>query len=181
MVEILRKLNAKHFADAYCHNRVSAEIKIQLQRVGKNTEPCESCGYSVKSHCFNLCPKTAYAVRYENLHAETDDKCAQTVIKFIKAEAEGEIKVVADTDVYGYGAAAPSYVAGTEIAYDEFAIKQKLGARVVNLDEKEMTEKVATMSDEDAEKLLEEKKELLRPCKVLSSKEDLLESSLDEM
>ena len=29
----------------------------------------------------------------------------------------------------------------TEIAYDEFAIKQKLGARVVNIDEKEMTQK----------------------------------------
>ncbi|MBO5069278.1 MAG: hypothetical protein J6C37_02805 [Roseburia sp.] len=64
----------------------------------------------------------------------------------------------------------------TEIAYDEFAIKQKLGARVVNLDEKEMTEKVAAMTDEEAEKLLEEKSELLKPCKVLSSKESMLES-----
>ena len=42
----------------------------------------------------------------------------------------------------------------TEIAYDEFSIKQKLGARVVNLDEKEMTEKVAAMSDEEAAALL---------------------------
>ena len=41
----------------------------------------------------------------------------------------------------------------TEIAYDEFSIKQKLGARIVNLDEKEMTEKVAAITDEEAEKL----------------------------
>jgi hypothetical protein len=57
----------------------------------------------------------------------------------------------------------------TEIAYDEFAIKQKLGARVVNLDEKEMTAKVAEMSDEQAEKLLAEKADVLRPCKVTST------------
>ena len=64
----------------------------------------------------------------------------------------------------------------TEIAYDEFSIKQKLGARIVNLDEKEMTEKVAQMTDEEAEKLLEEKKDMLKPCKVLSTKESMLES-----
>lgn len=64
----------------------------------------------------------------------------------------------------------------TEIAYDEFAIKKKLGARVVNLDEKEMTEKVAEMSDEAAEKLLAEKADVLRPCKVTSTKESMLES-----
>lgn len=64
----------------------------------------------------------------------------------------------------------------TEIAYDEFAIKKKLGARVVNLDEKEMTEKVAAMSDEAAEKLLAEKSDILKPCKITSSKESMLES-----
>jgi len=64
----------------------------------------------------------------------------------------------------------------TEIAYDEFAIKQKLGARVVNLDEKEMTAKVAEMSDEEAEALLAEKADVLRPCKVTSTKESMLES-----
>ncbi len=64
----------------------------------------------------------------------------------------------------------------TEIAYDEFAIKQKLGARVVNLDEKEMTSKVAEMTDSEAEKLLEEKKDILSPCKVTAAKESMIES-----
>ena len=64
----------------------------------------------------------------------------------------------------------------TEIAYDEFSIKEKLGARVVNLDEKEMTEKVASMTDSEAEKLLEDKKDVLSPCTVLSTKESMLES-----
>ncbi len=64
----------------------------------------------------------------------------------------------------------------TEIAYDEFAIKKKLGARVVNIDEKEMTQKVADMSDDDAEKLLIEKKDVLSPCKISSSKESMIES-----
>ncbi len=64
----------------------------------------------------------------------------------------------------------------TEIAYDEFSIKQKLGARVVNIDEKEMTEKVSSISDSKAEKILEDKKDILKPCKISSSKESMLES-----
>ena len=64
----------------------------------------------------------------------------------------------------------------TEIAYDEFSIKQKLGARIVNLDEKEMTEKVAAITDAEAQKLLDEKKDMLKCCKVLSTKESMLES-----
>ena len=59
----------------------------------------------------------------------------------------------------------------TEIAYDEFSIKQKLGSRVVNIDEKEMTEKVNAISDEEALKLLEEKKDLLKPCKITAKKQ----------
>ena len=43
----------------------------------------------------------------------------------------------------------------TEIAYDESSIKEKLGARVVNIDEKEMIEKVNSMTDTEAEKVLD--------------------------
>ena len=64
----------------------------------------------------------------------------------------------------------------TEIAYDEFAIKEKLGSRVVNLDEKEMTEKVAQITDAEAQALLDEKKDILSPCKVTATKESMLES-----
>ena len=64
----------------------------------------------------------------------------------------------------------------TEIAYDEFSIKQKLGSRVVNIDEKEMTEKVNAITDEEALKLLEEKKDLLKPCKITAKKESMIES-----
>ena len=64
----------------------------------------------------------------------------------------------------------------TEIAYDEFSIKQKLGARVIPLYEHELTEKVAAISDEEAEKLLAEKQDMMCGCKVLSSHESMLES-----
>ena len=64
----------------------------------------------------------------------------------------------------------------TEIAYDEFSIKEKLGARVVNIDEKELLQKVESITDEQAAALLEEKKDMLSPCKVLSTKESMLES-----
>ena len=65
----------------------------------------------------------------------------------------------------------------TEIAYDEFAIKEKLGARVINIDEKEMTEKVAAVSDETALAELKAKAPIVKGCEVLSSKDSMIEST----
>lgn len=64
----------------------------------------------------------------------------------------------------------------TEIAYDEFSIKQKLGARVVNIDETEMLRTVESVTNEQADALLEEKKEFITPCTVSSSAEAMRES-----
>lgn len=64
----------------------------------------------------------------------------------------------------------------TEIAYDEFSIKQKLGARVVNIDETEMLRAVEAVTDEQADALLEEKKGFITPCTVSSSAEAMRES-----
>lgn len=109
---------------------------------------------------------------YEFVYGDpTDEKCAQKTKQI--AAAYSLANCMSKVRIGAIGGRVKSM---TEIAYDEFSIKQKLGARVVNLDEKEMTEKVASMSCAEAEKLLEEKKELLKPCKVLSSKEDMLES-----
>ena len=64
----------------------------------------------------------------------------------------------------------------TEIAYDEFSIKQKLGARVVNIDETEMLRAVESFTDEQADALLEEKTEFITPCTISSSAEAMRES-----
>lgn len=100
-----------------------------------------------------------------------DEKCAQKTKQI--ATAYSLANCISKVRIGAIGGRVKGM---TEIAYDEFSIKQKLGARVVNLDEKEMTEKVAAMSDDDAEKFLEEKALLLRGCKILSSKKDMLES-----
>ena len=64
----------------------------------------------------------------------------------------------------------------TEIAYDEFSIKQKLGARIVNIDETEMLRGVEAMSDEQADALLAEKSECIKHCTVISDIDGMRES-----
>ncbi|MBR5542563.1 MAG: hypothetical protein IKU65_00500 [Oscillospiraceae bacterium] len=109
---------------------------------------------------------------YEFVYGEADDDaCADKTKTIATAYAlkntMGKVRM---------GALGGRVKGMTEIAYDEFSIKQKLGARIVNLDEKELTQKVEAISDAEAEKLLEEKKNVLAPCKVLSKHEDMLES-----
>ena len=109
---------------------------------------------------------------YEFVYGDADSKeCAEETKKI--ATAYTLKTVMSRTRVGAIGGRVKGM---TEIAYDEFSIKEKLGARVVNIDEKEMTEKVAAMTDLDAEKILEEKKNILAPCKVSSSKESMIES-----
>ncbi len=109
---------------------------------------------------------------YEFIYGDADSAaCAEETKKIAAAYA---LKTVMSRTRVG---AIGGRVKGmTEIAYDEFSIKQKLGARVVNIDEKEMTEKVSCMTDAEAEKILAEKKDVLAPCKISSSKESMIES-----
>ena len=109
---------------------------------------------------------------YEFIYGEPDDdacaeKAKKIAIPYALADCMGKVRM---------GAIGGRVKGMTEIAYDEFSIKQKLGARIVNIDEKELTGKVEAMSDAVAEKLLEEKKEMLSCCKVLSNHESMIES-----
>ncbi len=108
----------------------------------------------------------------EFVYGDADDaKCVQE-IKTI-ATAYALKNSMAKTRVGALGGRVKGM---TEIAYDEFAIKEKLGSRVVNLDESEMTDKVNAISDAEAEALLEQYKGVLSPCKVTATKESMLES-----
>ena len=102
---------------------------------------------------------------YEFVFGKPEDPaCAQKVkdiaVPYALASAMQKLRV---------GALGGRVKGMTEIAYDEFAIKQYLGARIVNLDETEMTSRVAAMTDAEADKLLEAYKDILRPCKVTST------------
>lgn len=109
---------------------------------------------------------------YEFVYGEADDTACAEKVKTI-ATVYALKNTMSKVRVGAIGGRVKGM---TEIAYDEFSIKEKLGARVVNLDEKEMTEKVAAISDAEAEALLEEKKDMLKSCTVLSTKASMLES-----
>lgn len=110
--------------------------------------------------------------KYEFVYGEPDDskmavKVKNIAVPYALARVMGQARV---------GAIGGRVKGMTEIAYDEFAIKEKLGARVVNLDEKEMTAKVAAITDDEARAVLAEKKPCLMGCKVTAKEEDVLES-----
>lgn len=108
----------------------------------------------------------------EFVYGDADDENCVQEIKTI-ATAYALKNSMAKTRVGALGGRVKGM---TEIAYDEFAIKEKLGSRVVNLDESEMTDKVNAISDAEAEALLDEYKDVLSPCKVTATKESMLES-----
>ena len=111
--------------------------------------------------------------RYEFVYGDADDKaCAQKTVGIALPYALAGIMSKARV-----GAVGGRVQGMTEIAYDEFSIKEKLGARVINIDEKEMTEKVKAISDEKAQAILNAKKALLHGCVVTSSKKDMLEAA----
>ncbi len=108
----------------------------------------------------------------EFVYGDADDETCVQEIKTI-ATAYALKNSMAKTRVGAIGGRVKGM---TEIAYDEFAIKEKLGSRVVNLDETEMLNKVNAITDEEAQALLEENKGVLSPCKVTATKESMLES-----
>ena len=110
--------------------------------------------------------------KYEFVYGEADDSKMAITVKNIATPYALE-RVMGRARVGAIGGRVKGM---TEIAYDEFSIKEKLGARVVNLDEKEMTEKVAAITDEEAKAVLLAKKPCLAGCRVTATEADLLES-----
>ena len=110
--------------------------------------------------------------KYEFVYGDADDKTsAEKVLKIAVPYALERLMGKARV-----GAVGGRVKGMTEIAYDEFSIKEKLGARVINIDEKEMTERVNSVSDERAQTVLKEKQPLFKGCAVTSTKESMIES-----
>ena len=110
--------------------------------------------------------------KYEFVYGDADDMLMAEKTKNIAAPYALE-RIMATARVGAIGGRVKGM---TEIAYDEFSIKEKLGARVINIDEKEMTERVKAISDEKAQAVLSEKQPLLKNCKVTSTKDGMTES-----
>lgn len=110
---------------------------------------------------------------YDFIYGEPDDRdCA------LKAKALASPYSLAETMSHVRLGTIGGRVRGmTEIAYDEFAIKEKIGARIINIDEKEMLGKVAEITDEEAVNILDEKNKIIPPCRITSTKEGLIESA----
>lgn len=110
--------------------------------------------------------------KYEFVYGDADDKLMAEKTKNIAAPYALE-RIMATARVGAIGGRVKGM---TEIAYDEFSIKEKLGARVINIDEKEMTERVKAISDEKAQAVLSEKRPLFKNCKITSTKDGMTES-----
>src|SRR5699024_5859153 len=74
IVEILFKFKPEHLPQSHSHIRVSAEIKIYLERIGKNTHPCREHGQPAGWHPGDLVKHLARRIGDDHLLRESDDK-----------------------------------------------------------------------------------------------------------
>ena len=74
IVEVLWEVESHHLSETYRHIGVSAEIKVDLERERKDTEPRRHCGDLAVIHRLYLSPQQTYVVGYEHLLAKPDDE-----------------------------------------------------------------------------------------------------------
>ena len=114
---------------------------------------------------------TEIGKRYEFVYGaaecrESAQKVKQIATAYALANKMGRMKT---------GAIGGRVKGMTEIAYDEFAIKQKLGARVINIDEQEMTDAVCEADDSAAREVVGMLQK--RGYQLSSTEQDLVESA----
>ena len=118
------------------------------------------------------CVLTELSMEYAYVYGKPDDPEATTKTAEL-TEAYGLRSVMRKTRVGSIGGRVKGM---TEIACDEFGLMDKIGARVVNLNESELTDSVAAIDDAAAESEWRRIDAQTKNCKPLSPKSDVLES-----
>ncbi len=81
MIEVLRQIESQELSETYCHKRVAAEVKVDLERVRENAHPCEFCGYRVIADIGDVRPKVSYLICENDLASETYREVSETLIE----------------------------------------------------------------------------------------------------
>ena len=74
MDEVLYEAETEHQTDAARHQRISPEIKIQLQGISECPQPGQGCGNTLKSYLDDLIPQDPEPVRDQDFHAQAHGK-----------------------------------------------------------------------------------------------------------
>ena len=80
MVKIVRKFKAHHGAQSFCHQGVTAEIKIDLKAERRQTQPGQGRGDALIADGLNLAPQAANPVGQKHLKPQADGKLPKAVL-----------------------------------------------------------------------------------------------------
>ena len=80
VIEVLREEKAQHPSQADCHQRVAAEVKVNLEAVGDDAHPGKRGGYLRKAERLHLGPQRTDGVCQKNLAGKAHDEQAHTLV-----------------------------------------------------------------------------------------------------
>ena len=80
VIEVLREEKAQHPSQTDCHQRVAAEVKVNLEAVGDDAHPGKRGGYLRKAERLHLGPQRADGVCQKNLAGKSHDEQAHALV-----------------------------------------------------------------------------------------------------
>ena len=85
MVKVLNKFIAQHHQNSRCHQRITPEIKIQLQRIACGPKPGKGRGNALKPDHLKIIPQNSDSVRQKHFHPKADHEILEAVLKLLRA------------------------------------------------------------------------------------------------
>ena len=103
MIKVLYKFIAQHHQNSRCHQRITPEIKIQLQRIACGPKPGKGRGNALKPDHLKIIPQNSDSVRQKHFHPEADHEILEAILKLLRAALSScaELPVVITHDRTG--------------------------------------------------------------------------------
>ena len=95
MGEVVRQGKAHQLSQAFCHQRITVKVKVNLQAEGDDSHPCQGSGNAFEADGFYLTPEPPHLIGKQNLKSKSQSKLPQSFFKIWKI-AGTAVKLLTD-------------------------------------------------------------------------------------